>query len=85
MKSLLYSLLFLIVLSCAPVKKEESATDSTLVATDTAPGYTPPVYQPGPARSFPSFSSYAVTENELEVSIADALTELLNQYDTAKY
>ena len=85
MKSLLYSLLFLIVLSCAPGKKEESATDSTVVATDNTPAYTPPVYHPGPARNFPSFSQYAITENELENSITEALTEMLNQYDTGKY
>ncbi len=85
MKSVLYFLIFLIVLSCAPGKNNETAVDSTLVATDTTPVYNPPVYHPGPARNFPSFSSYAVTENELEGSITEALTELLNQYDTVKY
>jgi hypothetical protein len=81
-----YSLSFLIItLSCSPAKNNETAVDSTVVATDTTPAYTPPVYHPGPARNFPSFSQYAITENELENSITEALTEMLNQYDTGKY
>jgi hypothetical protein len=85
MKPIPYCLLILIVLSCAPGKDNHTAVDSTVVATDTTLAYTPPQYHPAPARNFPLFSSYPVTENEQEVSITDALTELLNQYDTAKY
>ncbi len=85
MKSALYSLLLIISLSCSSGKKEESTTDSTIVATDTTPLYASPVYRPGPARNFPTFSSYPITENELEISITEALAELLNQYDTGKY
>jgi hypothetical protein len=42
-------------------------------------------YSPARARNFPSFSQDAITENELENVITQALVEMLNQYDTANY
>lgn len=87
MKSALYFIfiLSLIFLACSTDKKEEAATDSTLVAVDTTQASSASTYHPGPARNFPSFSPYALTENELEISITDALADLLNQYDTGEY
>jgi hypothetical protein len=87
-----YSLSFLIItLSCSPAKNNETAVDSTQNVIDTvnvssSPSIVTPInYSPAPARNFPSFSQDAITENELENTIVQALTEMLNQYDTAKY
>jgi hypothetical protein len=88
----IYALSFLILtLSCSSGKNSETAVDSTQNVMDTvnvsaSPSIvTPTNYSPEPARNFPSFSQDAITENELENSITEALTEMLNQYDTAKY
>ena len=85
MKSALYFILSLIFLACSTAKKEEATTDSALVAADTTQASIAPAYHQEPARNFPSYSSYAVTENELEISITEVLAELLNQYDTREY
>jgi hypothetical protein len=87
-----YSLSFLIItLSCSSGKNNETTVGSTQNILDTinasvsSSTATPTNYSPAPARNFPSFSQYAITENELENSITEDLTEMLNQYDTGKY
>jgi hypothetical protein len=91
MKLILYSLLFLIVLSCSPSTKTEIAADSTSVQpTEVISSYsqsqTPVQYQT-PATPFSNFSEYSesLSEDPTESELTLGIQELMTKYDNNQY
>ncbi len=90
MKPMLYCLIYLIVISCAPGKTNETTVDSTLLAPSTltkevaAPPEPPIDVSKISSPKFPEYSDKIFTEDESEATITNELMALLHEYEARK-
>ncbi len=91
MKPILYFLVFLVALSCAPGKNNETTVDSTQHAPDTIAKAIPIAVEPPidisktSSPKFPTYSDKIFTEDESEAAITTELMTLLHEYEAKKF
>ena len=85
MKTILYSLIFLIMLSCSPTKNNETATDSTQnIVTDTVATQ---IEESSTSSSTVETAETlsGITKESLETEMNNRMAELAQAYDTMQY
>jgi hypothetical protein len=89
--SSLFTLILFVVVSCTPLKNNETAVDSTQHAPDTVAKAIPIAVEPPidisktSSPKFPTYSDKIFTEDESEVAITKDLVTLLHEYETRKF